>query len=223
MSAVQTLNDKDLDTRVALDDDLDRLLFELLNNILSKRAPQVATWMTAASSQATIPAGRAAIPHLQALNIWFQLLKITEKIRLMHRRHQIENDQGEVKLNNSFAQSLNNSCLKPDAIKTILSTLSVGPTLTAHPTDAKRVTVLEIHRRLYANLVTFDPQQLSPRDHDNRLSEIEAEIDLLWMTGELRLERPTLEDEIQWGLQFFRDSILMLCLRSLSAVSRPPI
>ena len=207
MSAVQTLNDKDLDTRVALDDDLDRLLFELLNNILSKRAPQVATWMTAAPSRATIPAGRAAIPHLQALNIWFQLLKITEKIRLMHRRHQIENDQGEVKLNNSFAQSLNNSCLKPDAIKTILSTLSVGPTLTAHPTDAKRVTVLEIHRRLYANLVTFDPQQLSPRDHDNRLSEIEAEIDLLWMTGELRLERPTLEDEIQWGLQFFRDSI----------------
>ena len=84
----------------------------------------------------------------------------------------------------------------------MLSTLSVGPTLTAHPTDAKRVTVLEIHRRLHANLVAFDPQQLTSRNQNKCLAEIEAEIDLLWMTGELRLERPALEDEIQWGLQF---------------------
>ena len=27
------------------------------------------------------------------------------------------------------------------------------------------------------------------------------------MTGELRLERPTLKDEIRWGLQFFNDSV----------------
>ena len=139
--------------RAGLDDDLDRLLFELLRNILAKRAPQVASWMTATTSQATIPAGRAAIPYLQALNIWFQLLKITEKIRRMRRRQQIENDHGERELNNSFAQSFSRSRLDVEAIKTMLSTLSVGPTLTAHPTDAKRVTVLEIHRRLHANLV----------------------------------------------------------------------
>ncbi|MGB0687719.1 MAG: phosphoenolpyruvate carboxylase [Paracoccaceae bacterium] len=193
--------------RAALDDDLDRLLFELLRNILAKRAPQVASWMTVTSSQATIPAGRAAIPYLQALNIWFQLLKITEKIRRMRRRHHIENDHGEKELNNSFAQSLSRSHLETDIIKNRLSKLSVGPTLTAHPTDAKRVTVLEIHRRLHANLVAFDPQRLTLRDQKICLAEIEAEIDLLWMTGELRLERPTLEDEIQWGLQFFRDSI----------------
>ena len=30
---------------------------------------------------------------------------------------------------------------------------------------------------------------------------------LLWMTGELRIERPRLADEIEWGLQFFRDAL----------------
>jgi phosphoenolpyruvate carboxylase len=207
MSAAHPQAYEKTQVRAALDDDLDRLLFELLRNILAKRAPQVASWMTVTSSQAAIPAGSAAIPYLQALNIWFQLLKITEKIRHMRCRQQIENDYGEKELDNSFAQSLSRSRLDVDAIKTMLSTLSVGPTLTAHPTDAKRVTVLEIHRRLHANLFAFDPQQLTSRNQNKCLAEIEAEIDLLWMTGELRLERPALEDEIQWGLQFFRDSI----------------
>ncbi|WP_274594869.1 phosphoenolpyruvate carboxylase [Parasedimentitalea marina] len=39
------------------------------------------------------------------------------------------------------------------------------------------------------------------------MSGLEAEIDLLWLTGELRLSRPSLRDEIEWGLQFFRDAI----------------
>lgn len=153
MSAAHPQAYEKTQVRAALDDDLDRLLFELLRNILAKRAPQVASWMTVTSSQAAIPAGSAAIPYLQALNIWFQLLKITKKIRHMRRRQQIENDYGEKELDNSFAQSLSRSRLDVDAIKTMLSKLSVGPTLTAHPTDAKRVTVLEIHRRLHANLL----------------------------------------------------------------------
>ena len=207
MTAAQPQTDKDPNTRSAAGDELEHLLFGLLQNILRKRAPQVASWITAPSSQSTIPSGRAAIPYLQALNIWFQLLKITEKIWFIRGRHKIENNAGITHQNNSFAQSLNRSGLETDEIKSMLCSLSVGPTLTAHPTETKRVTVLEIHRRLHTNLVDFDPECLSHRDQSVRLSEIEAEIDLLWMTGELRLERPTLEDEIKWGLQFFRDSI----------------
>src|SRR5690606_2416559 len=37
--------------------------------------------------------------------------------------------------------------------------------------------------------------------------DIENEIDLLWLTGELRLKRPSPIDEIDWGLQFFRDGL----------------
>ncbi|MGH6854768.1 MAG: phosphoenolpyruvate carboxylase, partial [Aestuariivirga sp.] len=33
------------------------------------------------------------------------------------------------------------------------------------------------------------------------------EIDLLWMTGEIRLEKPTVQQEIHWGLHFFRESL----------------
>jgi phosphoenolpyruvate carboxylase len=100
---------------------------------------------------------------------------------------------------------------KPDRARTgwaeAIARLSVGPTLTAHPTEAKRVTVLEIHRRIYRLLVALETQRWTPREREELLLDIQCEIDLLWMTGELRRERPSLNDEIEWGLQFFRDSI----------------
>ncbi len=95
----------------------------------------------------------------------------------------------------------------PDRLKPTLSRLSVVPTITAHPTEAKRVTILEIHRRIYRKLVALETERWTPRERDAQLSEIRSEIDLLWLTGELRLERPSLNDEIAWGLQFFRNSI----------------
>jgi phosphoenolpyruvate carboxylase len=39
------------------------------------------------------------------------------------------------------------------------------------------------------------------------LDELRNEIDLLWLTGELRRARPSLPADSQWGLQFFRDSV----------------
>src|SRR5262249_39959667 len=45
----------------------------------------------------------------------------------------------------------------------------------------------------------------TPRERERLVAEVRAEIDLLWMTGELRLERPTVDHEIAWGLHFFRE------------------
>jgi phosphoenolpyruvate carboxylase len=95
----------------------------------------------------------------------------------------------------------------PENFLTAVNSLSVGPTLTAHPTEAKRVTILEIHRRIYRLLVTLETQRWTPREREARIDELRGEIDLLWLSGELRLERPSLSDEIEWGLQFFRDSL----------------
>ncbi|MGI9408093.1 MAG: phosphoenolpyruvate carboxylase, partial [Hyphomicrobiaceae bacterium] len=64
---------------------------------------------------------------------------------------------------------------------------------------------LEIHRRIYRKLVDLEIQRWTPRERQKHISELRNEIDLLWMTGELRLERPSLDQEVAWGLHFFRD------------------
>ncbi|MFN3208076.1 MAG: phosphoenolpyruvate carboxylase [Roseovarius sp.] len=186
--------------------DLRRALFDLWSNVLARRAPHVADWARNASTT-DIPTGPTAIPYLQALNIWFQLLRIIEENATIRDRRQTETRSGAEAVPGSFAQVLAREDLTVQRFTEISAGLLVGPTLTAHPTEAKRVTVLEIHRRIYRNLVSLEAQRWTLRERAGILADIESEIDLLWMTGELRLERPDLGDEIEWGLQFFRDGI----------------
>jgi phosphoenolpyruvate carboxylase len=176
-------------------------------NVIQRRAPDVLH--AATSPTAPLPSPEAAVPLMQALNIWFQLTRIIDENVAIRSRRMVEATQGPEAVEGSFAAAL--SALDPTLTRedfVQLSTrLSVGPTLTAHPTEAKRVTVLEIHRRIYRLLVSLETQRWTPRERDDILSDIESEIDLLWMTGELRIERPRLADEIEWGLQFFRDAL----------------
>jgi phosphoenolpyruvate carboxylase len=175
--------------------------------VIRRRAPQVLE--AAMSPSAPLPSDEAAVPLMQAVNIWFQITRIIDENAAMRARRTVEATQGPDALEGSFAAALTG--LDPQMTRedfaALSARLSVGPTLTAHPTEAKRVTVLEIHRRIYRLLVSLETQRWTPRERDDILAEIEGEIDLLWMTGELRIERPRLADEIEWGLQFFRDAL----------------
>ncbi len=186
--------------------DLREELYQLWRNILDKRAPHVAKW-AAGPAASEIPTGSDATPYLQALTIWFQLLRVVDENAQVRDRRQTETQDGAAAIGGSFADAMTRAGLDLQSFTAVANSLSVGPTLTAHPTEAKRVTVLEIHRRIYRKLVSLETHRWTPRERASILSDIEGEIDLLWMTGELRLERPSLTDEIEWGLQFFRDSI----------------
>ena len=41
----------------------------------------------------------------------------------------------------------------------------------------------------------------------NLSMRLRNEIDLLWLTGELRLEKPSVPQEVVWGLHFFEQSL----------------
>ena len=182
-------------------------LRRLWSNVIHRRAPQVL--QTALDPDLAFPSGHAAIAFMQAVNIWFQLSKIIEENAAIRTRRMVEAAQGPGAVEGSFAAALSalDPALTREDFAQLSARLSVGPTLTAHPTEAKRVTVLEIHRRIYRLLVSLETQRWTPRERDDILADIESEIDLLWMTGELRIERPRLADEIEWGLQFFRDAL----------------
>ncbi|MFA3920918.1 phosphoenolpyruvate carboxylase [Ruegeria hyattellae] len=178
----------------------------LWRNILLKRAPHVVIWADA-SPLAPIPSGPEATPYLQALSIWFQLLRIIDENAEVRNRRLTETQNGADAVEGGFAKVLSDLSLSAEQTEQLSRDLLAGPTLTAHPTEAKRVTVLEIHRRIYRNLVSLETQRWTPTERAELLNGLESEIDLLWLTGELRLSRPSLHDEIEWGLQFFRDAI----------------
>lgn len=183
--------------------ELTELMISLWREVLARRAPYITEHLENKPGKA-LPSGKHAIPYLQALNIRFQLLRIVDEIETMRRRRAAETSEGPAAIPESFASLLASDEKREDIIELAASTF-VGPTFTAHPTETKRVTVLEIHRRIYRGIVSLETDRWTPRERNKLIGKISNEIDLLWFTGELRIDRPTPDDEIAWGLHFFRD------------------
>ena len=147
---------------------------------------------------------------LQVQGIWIQLISIAEQNAAMRRRRQIERSEGREALGGSFAKVLAEAAsrgIKAPRIHTLLKDLRIRPTITAHPTEGKRVTVLEKFRRIYLVLRELEMPRWTERERNGLMNELRAQIELVWMTGELHLEKPTVEREVAWGLHFFDETL----------------
>ena len=147
---------------------------------------------------------------LQAWGIWFQLLNVAEENTAMRRRRLTEKLKGLENVPGTFAnvfQQAKNSDISSEEIQKLLDVAHIRPTITAHPTEAKRVTVLEIHRRIYVLLYRLEGDRWTDRERQQFIDDLRNEIELLWLTGELRLEKPTVALEVSWGLHFFEQTL----------------
>jgi phosphoenolpyruvate carboxylase len=185
------------------------LLFERFLEVVRFRQPEIEPDLADDRPLDRLPPP-LLLRALQAYGIWFQLLTIAEENATVRRRRQIERDGGPDALPGTFSHVVARAAaagVEPDAIQRLLDRALVQPVLTAHPTEAKRVTVLEIHRRIYRLLVELESPRWTPRERDDLHVRLRDEIDLLWLTGEIRLEKPTVEQEVAWGLHFFDETI----------------
>jgi phosphoenolpyruvate carboxylase len=188
---------------------LTALLREEWLAVISLRSPGILPIVT---GDAPVPAEDSVtvIDVLEAWGIWFQLLNILEENTAMRRRRQTETVLGLEHVpgtfSNVFAQARAGG-VPENRLQALLDELYISPTLTAHPTEAKRVTVLEIHRRIYVLLYELESTRWTQRERDQLVAALRAEIDLLWLTGELRLEKPSVQQEVAWGLHFFEQTL----------------
>jgi phosphoenolpyruvate carboxylase len=161
---------------------------------------------------------------LRAQGIWFQLLAIAEQNAGMRRRRQTETERGPEQVKGTLGQVLHDLAREgiagPEQLRTLLQGLRIRPTITAHPTEAKRVTVLEKHRRIYRKLVDLESPRWTPRERAHLLETLRTDIELLWMTGELRLEKPTVPQEVYWGLHFFSETLFEATSETLEKLDR---
>ena len=160
---------------------------------------------------------------LQVQGIWFTLLGIAEQNAAMRRRRQIEAERGHEQLRGTFAQVLASAAaagVPASDVRAALEIARIRPVLTAHPTEAKRVTVLEKHRRIYRRLVDLESPRWTPRERQAIVAALQTEIELLWLTGELRLAKPTVPQEVYWGLHFFNETLFEAVPDLLEKVER---
>ena len=151
----------------------------------------------------------AALPaeYCQALSIVFQLLDIVEENTANQVRRRAEDprrQEGEPGLWQYNLGDLRERGVSEAALRTAMEQISVEPVLTAHPTEAKRATVLEHHRAIYLLLVERDNRRFTEVEAAIFRRRLKAALERLWRTGEIRAERPQVDSEVQGVLHYLR-------------------
>ncbi len=85
--------------------------------------------------------------------------------------------------------------------------LDIQPTITAHPTEARRRSILLKQENITSMISDIEDERLTPNEKQELLHKVLNEITLLILTDEVRAERLTVEDEVENGLYFFTNSI----------------
>lgn len=185
------------------------LLRSALLAVIDRHEPEVARLMRGEPASGPMTT-RLLARTIQAQAIWFQLLAIAEENRDMRRRREVERLRGHDQVRGTFAHVFRaavDAGLDAAQVRDALCSLRVRPVITAHPTEAKRITVLERHRRVYLRLFDLESPRWTDREREDLQRAVSDEVELLWLTGELKLDKPTVEQEVEWGLYFFNENL----------------
>ena len=138
----------------------------------------------------------------------FQLLNLIEENVSAHVRREREKVAGpaaEPGLWGANLVRLQHAGLSAADIAAGLRGILVEPVLTAHPTEAKRPTALEQHRRLFHLLENREDPRQTPAELADGREEIKVTLERLWRTGEILLRKPEVAAERQNLMYYFTE------------------
>ncbi len=146
----------------------------------------------------------------KAFATYFELTNLAETNHRKRRRRAGKLEGEHSPLPGSFRGTLirmKNARIPADAAFAALREIQITPVFTAHPTEVARQTVLLKRRRIAKQLERLDHLPLTPETAEECENDIRAEVTSLWQTDEVRLAKPTVDDEIRMGLRYFRLSL----------------
>jgi phosphoenolpyruvate carboxylase len=145
--------------------------------------------------------------HLtKAFAIYFELTNIAETNHRKRRRRAARLSQEGPPVEGSFRGTLarlQKNGIGPEQLRKSLAEISITPVFTAHPTEVTRHTIRLKRRRVGHLLSQLDSLPLAVPDALDYEEQILAEIASLWQTDEVRLNKPSVEDEVRMGLDYF--------------------
>jgi phosphoenolpyruvate carboxylase len=185
-------------------------LFDLVEQLRRAAIRSRAAGTNAASDIGPVLEART-LPELfavaRAFTAYFLLINLAEekhRVRMLRRRERAGT------LPESIADAigqLDRSELPTADLRVLLDRLLLRPVLTAHPTEARRRTVLVAQRRLYRLLDRFDDPRLTRRQDRDLRRRLREEVVVLWQTSQGRRQRPSPLDEVRAAMVFFDQTL----------------
>ncbi|MGM8871974.1 phosphoenolpyruvate carboxylase [Psychrobacter sp. 2Y5] len=146
---------------------------------------------------------------IRAFSIYFFLANLTEENYLREQRRTMRAESNQ-SWEGSFRRTLlecRERNIEPEQIKELIDHLKFIPVFTAHPTEARRRTTMNILQTLYEHtdaMIDYPEGSLAFEQAKQKTAET---IDLLWSSDEVRTRKPLVYDEINNGLHYFNASL----------------
>ncbi len=148
---------------------------------------------------------------IRAFNTFYSLSNIVEEDNLHKYRRKKFNEGGESLWEGSFLKTVrdmhNEDGITEDQLQTIVDQMKYIPVFTAHPTEARRKTLMDLQRNIFLIIDELQTPNLCKEQTNSLNRQLKAKIQLLWRTNEVRTLKPNVIDEINYGLYYFRESL----------------
>lgn len=146
---------------------------------------------------------------IRAFSIYFFLANLTEENYLREQRR-IQRAESNQSWKGSFRRTLlecRERNIEADQIKELIDQLKFMPVFTAHPTEARRRTTMNILQTLYQHSDALNDLPEGSQAFEQAKQKTAETIDLLWSSDEVRTRKPLVYDEINNGLHYFDVSL----------------
>ena len=155
-----------------------------------------------------LPLERAAIVA-RAFTLFFLLINTAEQVHRVRRRDAyLEREDAAPQPGSSrwVMHRLRAEGRTAEEVAQAMRAMDVRPVLTAHPTESTRRTLLALQARVGDLLLAHER---APEWRRREIvEELEAEIELLWLTAEVQRDRPSVMDEVGNALWYLEDRLV---------------
>jgi phosphoenolpyruvate carboxylase len=140
-----------------------------------------------------------------AFSLYFDLVNGAEEYHRVKALRQQEQENYPKPVKESVGEAvarLKDAGVTPQQMAALLETLDIELVLTAHPTEARRRTILSKLDRIAILLREYGAPDRLPHEQQASLAALHAEVTAFWLTERARTARPTVTDEVRTNLYF---------------------
>ena len=170
-----------------------------------RRQFEPALWESLIAATSGLEVG-LALKVLRAFTVYFHLVNLAELEEVLgtHREtlQQLEGRAHPESVADAIMK-LSAAGFSEEQILRLVNQLRISPVFTAHPTEAKRRTVLDLLLELQSAVRKLRIGDLVPPERARLEKEILATVTLLWQSDEVREVKPTVLDEVANCLFYF--------------------
>jgi phosphoenolpyruvate carboxylase len=151
-----------------------------------------------------------ALQVVRAFTMYFHLINMAEehhRLRRIGEREARDYPAPRYESIGAMVHRLHADGTEQAEMEAQLAALHVRPVFTAHPTEARRMTMMRKLRRDAELVDSLEDEASNPRRRDGVVRRLYAEVTALWQTNELRYRQQKVLDEVRNGLYYLEDSV----------------